>query len=550
MRIPKTIRDNLSFLTAEVGSQIANLQDYFETFSVTIAQRILDRSGYAYNLKMRIHESCLNRIADGKASEIDRLSLRSVESIATDLDRIAELCRDCIHRMGYLHGQRYLQYKTYAPLLERVGGGVGVIEKALQGNDTQLALKIGRIEQRLDQAYKKLLKNYTNELKKKQKREKDTEELVSALFVAQSVEQMGDVMLNISEAIISVNLGQPVNTERYHSLRASVEQLGGEGAFSNMTIEPIAETRSGSAISGISSPEQGDEGYVAIFKDGKKHKLKDEREGVESWHEIFPGLAPRILSYKKRGQSAALLIEHLAGLTFEQILLHEPTPLLEETLNQLSSTLKSVWRETRSNKKVSARYMQQLAKRLDEVYAIHPEFRQSDSRVCGHHLPSFDTLLQRAQAYEDKIRAPFSVYIHGDFNLDNILYDPVEQRINFIDLHRSRYMDYVQDISVFMVSNYRQQILDAPLRRRIMKVALDFYRFASGYAEKVDDKSFDLRLALGLARSFATSTRFILDKSLARAMFLRARYLIERVLDTDPKQAANFNIPIKEIFIG
>jgi len=546
MDIQKTIRDNLHFLTAEVDSQVSNLQDFFETSSVTLAQRILDRSGYAYNLKMRIHENCLTNLTDNKAGEIDRLSLRSVESIATDLDRIAELCRDCIHRMGDLQGSHYLPCATYGPLLDRVSQGIGLIEKAMQDNDTQLALKIGRIGRHLNQAYKKLLKNYTKELKQK----KDTEELISALFVAQCMEQMGGVILNISEAIISVNLGQPVNTERYHSLRASVEQLGAEEAFSDLTIERIAETRSGSGISGISSPEQGDEGYVAIFKDGKKRKLKDEREGVESWHDIYPGLAPRILSYKKRGQSAALLIEHLAGQTFEQILLHESPALLEEALNQLSSTLQSVWQETRSKKRVSAKYMQQLGKRLPEVYAIHPEFQQSDSRVCGHLVPSFDTLLQRAEDYEAGIRGPFSVYIHGDFNLDNIIYDPVEQRINFIDLHRSRYMDYVQDISVFMVSNYRQQILDAPLRRRIMKVALDFYRFAGSYAEKVYDKTFELRLALGLARSFATSTRFILDKSLARAMFMRSRYLIERVLETDPKQAAHFHIPIKEIFIA
>jgi aminoglycoside phosphotransferase (APT) family kinase protein len=194
--------------------------------------------------------------------------------------------------------------------------------------------------------------------------------------------------------------------------------------------------------------------------------------------------------------------------------------------------------------------MQQLQKRLTNVYKIHPEFQQSDSVVCGLGIPSFDSLLKKASDYEAGLQAPFSVYIHGDFNVDNIIYDPMEQRINFIDLHRSRYMDYVQDVSVFMVSNYRLQILDVPLRRRIMKLAKDFYRIARRYADKTGDETFELRLALGLARSFATSTRFILDKSLARNMFLRARYLIEQVLASDPKKAATFKIPLKEIFIG
>ena len=134
--------------------------------------------------------------------------------------------------------------------------------------------------------------------------------------------------------------------------------------------------------------------------------------------------------------------------------------------------------------------------------------------------------------------------------MDNIIYDPVGRKISFIDLHRSRYMDYVQDVSVFMVSNYRLQIFDAPMRRRILGLTHDFYRFASGYARNSGDRTFELRLALGLARSFATSTRFILDKSLARAMFLRSRYLIEQVLAMNAAEAKAYRVPVREIFIG
>ncbi|MEN8763549.1 MAG: PhoU domain-containing protein [Thiogranum sp.] len=544
MRIPKGVRDNLRFLIAEVGSQVSHLQTFLEDFSVTVARRILDRSGYVNNLKMRIHSSCVGHIA--RSDTADTLSLRAAEVIATDLQRITELCRDCIQQLGHLHDRRALDCTRYAPLLEQVIKAIGLIEDATRDNDTRLALKIGRVEQKLDQAYKKLLKDYTAELK----RRKNTEDLISALFVAHYIEQMGDALLSLSEAVISCNLGQPIDIDRYHSLRASVEQLADDEAFSEIEVKRIAETRSGSGISAISVPDGDEEGYVAIFKDGEKRKLKEERAGVESWHEIFPGLAPRILSYKKRGQSASLLIEHLAGLTFEQILLHEPQALVKQTLNQLGKTLGSIWKETRSDTPVSADFMRQLSRRLDEVYAIHPEFRQASSTICGYAVPSFDELLLRASDYESRVTAPFSVYIHGDFNVDNIIYDPLEKKINYIDLHRSRYMDYVQDVSVFMVSNYRLQVLDKQLRKRIVAVIRDFYRIARAFSRKTGDGTFELRLALGLARSFVTSTRFILDKSLARAMYLRARYLIEQVLATELKKAGAFRVPIKEIFIG
>ena len=548
MRLPRNIRENLRFLLAESGSQVSNLRAYFREPTDSLAKRILDRGGYAYNLKLRIHESCLERIARiRKTDDSDVASLRTIESIATDLDRLTELCRDCIRQLEQMQDRSCLRPEAFRPMLGWMTRAIGRIEPAIRNSDTPLALKIGRVKPRLDRSCRKLRRQYTGDLKH---RRKATEDLIVALLVTHCIEQMGDTLLNISEAVISVNLGHIVNSDRYHSLQTSMEHLGVDNAGRGLVVEPIAETRSGSAISGITTQGSEDNGYAAIFKDGEKRKLKEERQGLENWHEIYPGLAPRILSYHKRRQSAALLIEHLAGLTFENILLHESRGLLQETLGRLNQTLESVWRETRTGKAVCANYMRQLARRLDDVYSIHPEFRQGDIRLCGRQVQAFNSLVKQALAREAQLCAPFSVYIHGDFNVDNIIYDPVEKRINFIDLHRSRYMDYVQDVSVFMVSNYRLQILDLPLRRRILQLTRDFYRFAADFADKSGDRTFEIRLALGLARSFITSTRFILDKSLARAMFMRSRYLLEQVLATGPGQEKSYRVPVREIFVG
>lgn len=545
MPFPKPIRENLRFLIAETGAQIGVLQNYLTSPSDTLAQRILDRAGYAGNLKQRIHNSCLEQIAKASEGEVSHQSIRAVESIATHLDRITERAREVIQQTQHLSKPTVLMAENYDPLLDPLQQGLELIEPGICERDNQQALKLGEVEQELDVIYRGFLRRTIKALKQG----KPADDQVCLIFVAHRMEQMGDEMLSISEAILSANMGQVFNTRRYSVLSASMAKLG-ERNLEDLVMEPIAETRSGSGIAGITLPERDGDGFAAIYKDGRKRKLKEERQGVESWHEIFPGLAPKILSYHKRGQSAALLIEHLAGLTFEQILLHEPTGLLRETLNQLTQTLVSVWQETRSKKPVSADYMGQLRNRLVEVYAIHPEFRQSDCRVGDLQLTAFEHLLEQAVAYEREVTAPFSVYIHGDFNVDNIIYDPVERRISFIDLHRSRYMDYVQDVSVFMVSIYRLQVLDKQVRRRILALAVEFGEFARKYARKRSDSTFEIRLALGLVRSFASSTRFILDKSLSRAMFLRARYLLERVLQVDTKKPQGFQVPIKEIFVG
>jgi len=542
-----TAFDNLRFLTTEVASQVSTLHALLESAapSSTLAQRILDRAGYSANLQRRIHEHCLRRLrrrARPDDSAMDTVAARSLQTIASQLDHIAALCRECVIEIGGMQRRRRLHPKYYAPMLERVIRSIGRIDTAVAARDTERALRVGKQQVRITRGYQRLLTRYARDLERKQSRV----DIIHALFVAHSVKQMGDALRLISEAIISANLGQPFDTGRYHSLTAAVEQLKQNGD-DGLGVENVAETRSGSAITGITD---SDEARVAIFKEGIKRKVKEERQGVESWHQVYPGVAPRILSYQKRGRSAALLIEHLAGMTFERILLYESRGLLDEALGQLARTLKSVWKETRTHQPVSAGFMAQLTARLPAVYALHPGFRQSDSSIGGLQLQGFDHLVQRAAALEARIEAPFSVYIHGDFNLDNIIYDPDEHHINFVDLHRSQYMDYVQDVSVFMVSCYRQQALDPHRRRRAMALILAFYRFAAGRARKEHDHGFELRLALGLARSFVTSTRFILDPTLACAMLLRSRYLLECALRADPARPKRFRIPMEEIFIG
>jgi hypothetical protein len=111
-------------------------------------------------------------------------------------------------------------------------------------------------------------------------------------------------------------------------------------------------------------------------------------------------------------------------------------------------------------------------------------------------------------------------------------------------------MDYVQDVSVFMVSNYRMQVLDSRIRQRIESVIREFYRIAQAFAKSNKDDSFEIRLAFGLVRSLATSTRFILDRNLARGMFLRARYLLQQIVNLETTDYADYTVPVEEVFHG
>lgn len=543
MPFPNSIQDNLRFLLVEVSSQLTHLSSYCEHELASASRRILDRSGYAYNLKMRIQDACIRHLANGQMRNNN--ALRSLSAIAGDMERIAELCRDCVQQLSYLSNAHKINLKAYLPLINLVQGGVKLVESALFESNTQLALKLGKREEKLDSSYAKLLQKYTKQLKGA----KQPEDLVTALFVASKLEQMGDSLLKISESIISSNIGQPIDMQRFQSLQESLAIWKEDQDFRQIEVSRVAETRSGSGISSIKFQNKQEDTRLAIYKDGEKRKLKEELDGLEKWQKIYPGITPEVLSYRKSGQNASLLMEHLGGDTFENIVLNGDAGQIKRANKALKRKLHSVWGATKKAPRNTSNFITQLNDRIHEVYKIHPEFQTTGKNYCGVEIESFESQLAYAHNVEKTLSPPFQVFIHGDFNVDNILFDQEGDFVKFIDVHRSKYSDYVQDVSVFMVSNYRLQVFDRHVRNNIRKQIAHSYQTGKSFAKLQKDDTFELRLGLGLVRSFISSTRFIMDKAMAKRMYLRALYIIELIKHHRENAAEKrFSLPVGELF--
>lgn len=542
MKRPDAAQENLSFLFAELDGQLARLISYFDDPRPEAAEALIGRAGYSQNLASRVRKACLAGMMRGKRDATRELRLQGVETIARNLDLVSRLARRAVHYAEAVPRRKLLRADAFPKPLKQVRKSVGRAQDALRSGDSRLAVQIGRTRADLGEFHDQLFRTYTRDMQGS----KHAEDLAHALLALTEVYRMGEALEAISEAILSINIGQSVQFERYFTLRSVLAGAGQED--DDIRLQPLAETRSGSAISSVTMRDGRGREVDAVFKDGDRRKVKEERVGVKSWNSVYPGLAPQILSYEKRGDSAALLIEHLDGETFEDIVLGGSKTRLAAAQEALHRTVRDIWRQTRTDEPAEMAAMQQLGKRMPDVYRLHPSFRTGPQRIQGQKIDSFDTLVTAATKREAALAAPFSVYIHGDFNLDNVIHAKGDSKVRFIDLHRSRYMDYVQDVSVFMVSNYRLQVLDAALRARITDVALGMHDMAAKFARRQKDPTFEYRLALGLARSFASSTRFIVDKDHARRMMLRARYILETALAVPEGKEARLRLPMRMLF--
>ena len=79
----------------------------------------------------------------------------------------------------------------------------------------------------------------------------------------------------------------------------------------------------------------------------------------------------------------------------------------------------------------------------------HPPSSSQLPAPVGHpirpELLSLGQALHGLDEVENELPVPFSVFCHGDYNLNNIIYDHKDQCLRYIDLYRSGYNDYVQE---------------------------------------------------------------------------------------------------------
>lgn len=541
------VDENLHFLILEVIRQVERTRTYLQNPSDRLLQAILTRDDYIDHLRTIIQRKCfeLAREADLK----DRFQielLKSLDLITGNLERIADFCESVVGQFAYLRSPAFAGTLRVEANLEAVIDGLEKIESALSERDVHKALEICRVEHALDDLYAATF----GEVLERLDQGGDAQSHVTTLFIAHYFERMGDSILNIGEAILSASLGERIKIDEFRALRDTMEESGAFEApdpADLVSIEALGETRSGCRIDRVSD-RTGHEERMVVFKEGPPHKLLDEKRCIDRWNAQLPGFAPEIYSFQQRGDSGAILFEYIAGRTFEELVLRSQPQELFAALVQLEAALVEIWSQTRVDEPSTPSFISQLSARLKDVYELHPDFRGGPVQFGGLEVAPFDELVERALRLDSLLVAPFSVLGHGDLNIDNVIYDHSRSSIRLIDLHRSGIMDYTQDVSVFLVSHFRLQVFDRPVRRRIQQVVSRLHDFAREFAARSGDATFEARLGAGLARSFATSARFVLDEEFAKSLFFRSRFLLEQLVDWPTEDLASYRVP-EEILI-
>lgn len=534
------LEENFRFLILEVQNQIKATFEFLLAPTPDTYDKIFSKDDYIDNLKNVIENKCFTTLNQTKLSPEQMKHLRAVHVISINLERIGDYCVNIAKQMGYLSTPRFLDNFDYKDSFLKIHDTISEILPVLQKANLTGALAICRMEDDLDSMYKENFDKIMIHLRIG----RNVEDHITSLFIIRYMERMGDSLLNIGEALLFVIIGERIKIQQFRALQRNLNTSGLQGEVTEVDFQGIWGSRSGCRIARVEekkSPQARD----SIFKEGNLRKIRQEKINLECWNEIYPGLAPKVFSYQEDEENASLLTEFLSGCTLDEAIFNPEQEILQNSLFVFEQTVQDIWERTLRRHSLPTNMMRQVGDRMSSVLRVHPKLMRPEKEINSLRVPSASQLIKGCMDIENDYPAPFSVFIHGDFNINNIIYNHPDQRIHYIDLHRSQHADYIQDVSVFLVSNFRLPAFDRQSRLRINETIQSFYRFVRGFAMAQGDTTFDVRLTLGVARSFYTSTRFELNREFAHAMYNRSLYLMERLTEQSPQSLAEFSFPLE-----
>jgi len=593
----QSILENFRYQVIEIESQVKLAANLLRSGDARLLDKINSKDDYIDNLKTNIENICfsyINQIHD--ETEISRV--RAIHVICVNLERIGDFCVNIARQTRYLTGIDFIQRFDHAGMFDLILKSLGLVIPAFQNRDLSVALEICHSELHLDSMYKDnfdqimssmhdfdknvilsvlgeiapyfrkyntvqafelfktelgnntLYKAVFDRVLGQVHKQYTIADHITAIFIFRYLERIGDSLLNIGEALIFSIIGDKIKIRQFRALERTLTDSGFGGTLRDIDFRAILGSRSGCQIGRINAGQVGQPGYKAqgIFKTGAVLKIRKEKENTENWECLYPGLVPKVYAYYERDGNASMLVEFLPGCTLDEVVLGGDREMIKNASFILENLLSSIWLETKTTTPVPSDYMAQLESRLDSVIKVHPGFLRGPQKIETFEIASTHELMDICKGIEKKLSAPFSVLLHGDFNTNNVVYDHADQKLHFIDLFRSRTGDYIQDASVFLVSFFRLPFFKKDQRSLLNIVIEHFYEFFKKFAVENNDATFEIRMALGLARSFYTSTRFEMNVTFAKHMCMRTHYLMEKMRDHGERPLEDFRLPEEVLY--
>jgi phosphate transport system regulatory protein PhoU len=513
----REVEDRILRMGETVQEQLTDALAAFAEHDTKSAEVVVERDDVIDNIRASLEERCFQLVHDA-SGVLEERRARSALRLVYNLERIgdsgAHIAKHCL--MLASEGDDELPF-TFDDLTKITLTGLQEAVHSFIEADLALAKQACEREQQLDELYIKRIEQVAVMVDKGTIRGRTA---LHVLAVLKYLEKACDFVLNIGETTVYSITGTRLTYPQFRELEALLPNEAGNGAVYRHFWDGI----SGATVIEVGRPE----GRRMVFKEGASQKIQDEFFKTIEWEGIAPNHTPRVIGITHARGRSGILREFAEGALLLDLLLSDTHPEVKEaSMRQVTDVLRDIWTTTINPRPARVDYINQIRARLREVMRRHPHLAKVAREELGELGGLYD-LLSHLAAREAWLGPPFSIWIHGDLNANNVVLDHQDNGVVFIDVHRSQYGDYVQDIAVLATSSTRK-FPKGKTAKGVSRANEVLFDVAQEFATENRDLQFKTRLRLARARALMTSARFEADPERAEWLFVEGLSHLKKV---------------------
>jgi phosphate transport system regulatory protein PhoU len=491
-----------------VREQLTDALAAFACHDTRNAEVVIERDDIVDASRAALEERCFEMLRKASGALPERRA-RSALRVVQNLERIGDAASHIAKHCLLLASDGDERFPVaFDDLSEIALAGVDEGLRAFIEGDINLAQQACEREPQLDALYIQRIEQVADLIDQDEIRGRT---VLHVLAVLKYLEKVCDFVLNIGETAVYSVTGTRLSYPQFMELQAL---LPGESALGVESYRHFWDGISGATVIEVGRPQ----GQRMVFKEGASEKIAQEFYKTLEWEGIAPEHTARVIGITRGKGRNGILREFAEGSLFVDVLLSDNYPEVKEvTMRQVTDVLADIWKTTITPRPPTIDYVEQIRSRLRDMLRRHPNLAKIAKDELDDFGGLYDTLSLLATR-EASLAPPFSIWIHGDLNANNIVVDRDSKSVVFIDVHRSRYGDYLQDVAVLATSAERR-FPKGKAAKGVHRANELLLGVAEEFARTNGDTHYRMRLRLARARAYITSARLQQDGDLARRLF-------------------------------
>jgi phosphate transport system protein len=217
----QTIRSKVLQLGGLVERQIAQAMEALANGDLVLCEQVIDTDHEVNRLEVELDEACVHIIAKRQPAAVDLRMVMTVIKTITDLERVGDEAKKIAKQSRALHSSDM----AYVPRIElrHVADIVlAMLRQALDAfarADCSIATEVARRDKEVDAEFKSTMRQLITFMMEDPRTISRALEL---LFIAKSIERIGDHAKNISEYVVYMEKGRDVRHLGFEVLEREV----------------------------------------------------------------------------------------------------------------------------------------------------------------------------------------------------------------------------------------------------------------------------------------------------------------------------------------